>query len=489
MAQSQAGQYRFALTERLAATRSSATIMRAPHVQRAILVLVDAIVIALSFLVAFEVVSSVRPLDVAATDYGATAAFTLLWLVVLWTFATYALRHTRAGSLEYKRAVNASVVAGGGIGIVCYLINYEYPRLLFAVWMLTGVTSLCVARLARRNVMKRLHTRELFVTPVLIVGSGHHVDEVAKVLDRERWLGYRVKGAVTDDGRKTTAAGVPILGTPSTLPAIIETTEVPVVVFAEGSFDSPGEFRRLAWQFEQSQVQMILAPTLADVSAERLEFRPLAGLPLVDVARPTALKSLRWFKRAMDVVGSAALLILAGPILLGAMLAVKLEDRGPVFFRQRRVGLNGREFDCLKLRSMCMDAEERLATLQAHNEGAGVLFKMKDDPRITRVGKFIRRYSLDELPQLWNTLIGDMSLVGPRPALPNEVERYDLDTRRRLHVRPGLTGLWQVSGRSSLSWEDTVRLDLYYVDNWSFIQDVMILLRTAKAVVGSAGAY
>ena len=489
MAQSQAGEYRFALTERLAATHSSATIMRAPRLQRAILVFVDAIVIGVSFLIAVEAVRSVRPLDIAANDYGATAAFTVLWLAILWTFGTYALRHTRAGSLEYKRAVNASVVAGGAVGIVCYLVNYDYPRVLFAVWMLTGVTALCVSRLGRRNNMKRLHASELFVTPVLIVGSEHHVDEVAKVLHRERWLGYRVKGAVTDDGRTATPAGVPILGSPSKLPAIIETTEVPVVVFAEGSFSSPGQFRRLAWQFEQSDVQMILAPTLADVSAERLEFRPLAGLPLVDVARPTALKSLRWFKRAMDIAGSATLLILAWPLLLGAMLAVKLEDRGPVFFRQRRVGLNGREFDCLKLRSMCMDAEERLAALQAQNEGAGVLFKMKDDPRITRVGRFIRRYSLDELPQLWNTLIGDMSLVGPRPALPNEVERYDGDTRRRLHVRPGLTGLWQVSGRSSLSWEDTVRLDLYYVDNWSFIQDFIILLRTAKAVVGSAGAY
>jgi exopolysaccharide biosynthesis polyprenyl glycosylphosphotransferase len=189
------------------------------------------------------------------------------------------------------------------------------------------------------------------------------------------------------------------------------------------------------------------------------------------------------------VLGSSILLLLAAPVMGLVALAIKLEDGGPVVFRQTRVGLRGEEFDCLKFRSMVLDAEARLAELMAANEGSGPLFKMTHDPRITRVGRFIRRFSLDELPQLWNALRGDMSLVGPRPALPTEVAQYDSDTRRRLDVRPGLTGLWQVSGRSNLSWDDTVRLDLYYVDNWSMIQDLMILARTAKAVVGSSGAY
>jgi len=270
---------------------------------------------------------------------------------------------------------------------------------------------------------------------------------------------------------------------------LVKSNAAPAVVFAEGSFESPSNFRRLAWELEQSRVQMILAPTLADVSADRLDFRPIAGLPLVNVARPTAAKSLRWVKRCVDVIGSAFFLLMASHILLAAMIAIKLEDGGPIFFKQRRVGLNGEEFDCLKLRSMCVDAEARLAELQAANEGTGYLFKMKDDPRITRTGKIIRRFSVDELPQLWNVFRGDMSLVGPRPALPKEVAQYDSDTRRRLRVRPGLTGLWQVSGRSRLSAEDSQRLDLYYVDNWSVGQDVSILLRTAKAVVGSDGAY
>lgn len=194
-------------------------------------------------------------------------------------------------------------------------------------------------------------------------------------------------------------------------------------------------------------------------------------------------------KRTWDSIGSAFLLLLAAPIMGLVALAIKLEDGGPVLFRQARVGLKGEEFACLKFRSMCTDAEARLAALMAQNEGAGPLFKMTHDPRITRVGRFIRRFSLDELPQLWNALRGDMSLVGPRPALPTEVAQYDSGTRRRLDVRPGLTGLWQVSGRSNLSWDETVRLDLYYVDNWSVVQDLMILAKTAKAVLGSSGAY
>jgi len=234
---------------------------------------------------------------------------------------------------------------------------------------------------------------------------------------------------------------------------------------------------------------MIVVPALTDISAQRLTVRPVAGMPLVDVDRPQAMAAARWIKRFWDVVGASLLLLLAAPVMGLVAISIKLEDGGPILFRQTRVGLKGAVFDCLKFRSMAPDAEARLAALAAQNEGSGPLFKMTHDPRITRVGRFIRRFSLDELPQLWNALRGDMSLVGPRPALPTEVAQYDPDTRRRLDVRPGLTGLWQVSGRSNLSWEDTVRLDLYYVDNWSMVGDLMILARTARAVFGSSGAY
>ncbi len=215
----------------------------------------------------------------------------------------------------------------------------------------------------------------------------------------------------------------------------------------------------------------------------------MAGLSLVHVDRPRAIAAAQWSKRIFDIIGASMLLLMSAPIMAVVALAIKLEDGGSIFFKQPRVGRNGETFHMIKFRSMCVDAEAKLAALAAQSEGNGVLFKMARDPRVTRIGAFIRRFSIDEIPQFWNAFIGEMSLIGPRPALHSEVAKYDDDAMRRLSVRPGLTGLWQVSGRSDLSWEDTVRLDLYYIDNWSMVQDISILARTAGAVLGSRGAY
>ena len=489
MAQGVVASRRYMPMSRDVVALSWSSIVRMPGLQKMAMVSMDIVAIGLSFLAATGIASQVRGYTLNNEGYLATAVFALLWLVVIGMFGAYAPSQIRTAAAECKQALIASLTAAGVISILSYLFDYDYPRLLLGVWMVTGVVVLSLSRLIRRYALHRLHRRNKFVTSVLIAGSPSHADEIAKVFSREKWVGYQVKGVIIDDKVTSTPAGIPVLGSLAKLPTLVKSNAAPAVVFAEGSFDSPSNFRRLAWELEQSQVQMILAPTLADVSADRLDFRPVAGLPLVNVERPTAAKSLRWVKRSMDVLGSAFFLLMTSHILLAAMIAIKLEDGGPIFFKQRRVGLNGEEFDCLKLRSMCVDAEARLAELQAKNEGTGYLFKMKDDPRITRTGKIIRRFSVDELPQLWNVFRGDMSLVGPRPALPKEVAQYDFDTRRRLRVRPGLTGLWQVSGRSRLSAEDSQRLDLYYVDNWSLSQDFNILLRTAKAVVGSDGAY
>jgi exopolysaccharide biosynthesis polyprenyl glycosylphosphotransferase len=224
------------------------------------------------------------------------------------------------------------------------------------------------------------------------------------------------------------------------------------------------------------------------VAGPRLHVDPVDGLPLLRLTRP-AFTGVPWVaKHIMDRLGSALLLVLAAPLLLAIAVAVKI-DGGPVFFRQTRVGRHGREFSMLKFRSMVVDAEQRLADLVTDDEGAGPLFKMKRDPRVTRVGALLRRFSLDELPQLVNVLGGAMSLVGPRPPLPREVATYGREASRRLMVKPGLTGLWQISGRSDLSWEQSVRLDLRYVENWNLALDALILWRTFGAVVSSRGAY
>jgi exopolysaccharide biosynthesis polyprenyl glycosylphosphotransferase len=228
---------------------------------------------------------------------------------------------------------------------------------------------------------------------------------------------------------------------------------------------------------------------VSDVSRQRVHVRPVGGLPLLHIDPPRHVRARRRAKRVFDVVFTCALLVAVAPVLLFIALSVKLHDQGPVLFRQTRTGRDGLEFPCLKFRTMVVDAEDRLAGLHAEQGLNGLLFKMENDPRITRPGRWLRRFSLDELPQLFNVLRGDMSLVGPRPPLPSEVAAYDGLTRRRLHVRPGMTGLWQVSGRSDLSWTEAIRLDLYYVDNWSMVQDVSILAKTLGAVLGSRGAY
>ncbi len=459
--------------------------------QRFFLVFVDGFVIALSTLLAVQL-SGLMPFD--GGDFSHLVALSLpligaVWLALVNSFGGYRLRYQRAGATEYKRVVMASFTAAGAVGIGSYLLKAEFPRGMFVALFAMGTIGLIGSRFARRQVMHAIHRQGALLTPVVVAGDSAHIDTIANVLRRETWLGYRVVGAVTSDRASQTPAGLPVLGTMADAVDVIDDHDIATVIFAEGAFASPADFRRMAWELEEQDVHMIVVPTLTDVSAQRLDVRPVAGLPLVDVDRPQAIEAARWMKRTWDIVGSAILLTLLSPVMGLVALVIKLEDGGPVLFRQTRVGLKGQPFECLKFRSMCIDAEARLAALMAQNEGAGPLFKLTHDPRITRVGRFIRRFSLDELPQLWNALRGDMSLVGPRPALPTEVAQYDSDTRRRLDVRPGLTGLWQVSGRSNLSWDDTVRLDLYYVDNWSMVQDLMILAKTAKAVVGSSGAY
>ena len=246
--------------------------------------------------------------------------------------------------------------------------------------------------------------------------------------------------------------------------------------------------RLLGWKLADAHISLIMAPATTDIAGPRMHMQPLNGLPLVHVSTPRITGLSAFFKRVVDVVASGLGLILLSPLFVVVALMVK-RDGGPVFFLQSRVGLNGELFKMVKFRSMRTDAEEVKKRLMEQNEGNGVLFKMKDDPRITPVGKFIRKYSIDELPQLWNVFIGDMSLVGPRPPLVEEVEQYEDIAYRRLLVKPGITGLWQVSGRSDLSWEESVRLDLYYVENWSLTGDFIILLRTVRAVFAKEGAY
>jgi exopolysaccharide biosynthesis polyprenyl glycosylphosphotransferase len=329
------------------------------------------------------------------------------------------------------------------------------------------------------------------VQRVVVVGAPSGIEEVQRILERESYTGYQVIGACRPDAAtwEAGATRTPILGSTADIREICRQAAADTVLVTRGGYDGSTELRRIAWSLEGSDVDLVVVPSLTDIAGPRISMRPVAGLPLLHVEQPQADAAGGLSKRMFDIVAAGLALVVLSPVLLAVALAVKLEDGGPILFRQRRIGRSGQPFDMLKFRSMVSDAERLLPDLLHRNESDGVLFKIRQDPRITSVGRFIRRYSLDELPQLVNVLRGDMSLVGPRPPLPAEVEKYHDDVHRRLVVRPGLTGLWQVSGRASLSWDETVRLDLFYVDNWSMTFDLLIMAKTVRAVLGKSGAY
>ncbi|MEO6999858.1 MAG: sugar transferase, partial [Terracoccus sp.] len=427
-----------------------------------------------------------------AVAYTVGGYILVLWMVVLGINGAYARSHLGVGTSEYAKVIFASGMAAGLIGISSYLTRFNLSRGFFVLLFVVGVPSLLLWRFAARRAIHDAHRRGRLTTRVLLAGAASHVDDVATVLERESWLGYDIVGALVPEPthRTTTDHGVRVVGDTSVISAAALDLGADLVVFTEGAFPSATDFRRIAWDLEGRHVQMAVVPSLSDISSGRMAMRPVGGLPLVHVEEPQSLGASRTSKRLFDIVGATVALLLASPVLAAFAIAIKRGDGGPVLFRQTRVGRDGQLFECLKFRSMVVDAESELASVSHLNANAeGVLFKAQHDPRVTKVGQLIRRFSIDEIPQFVNVLRGDMSLVGPRPALPAEVSRYNPDVQRRLHVRPGLTGLWQVSGRSDLSWDDTVRLDLYYVDNWSMVQDLTIMARTARAVVRSTGAY
>ncbi len=396
-----------------------------------------------------------------------------------------------AGTDEYRRIMNSAFVIAAFIGITCFLLRIRLSREFFLLSIALGSLLLALGRSSLRRIVITMRKRGALLHRVLIVGTEAHIDEVASVLARESWLGYDVIGALTPAGaRSRTAGGVPVLGDARGVGAAVHEAHADIVFLAGGAVESAARLRQIAWELEHTHAQLVLAPSLTDVSRERIRVRPVGGLPLLHLEKPRAANAAKRAKRSFDAVGSLLLIIAFSPILLAAAFEVWRHDRGSIIFKQERIGRHGEPFKCWKFRTMVVDAEARLAALhQEQGLQAGVFAKIKEDPRVTRPGRWLRRLSLDELPQLLNVLKGDMSLVGPRPQVAHEVALYDEAMSRRLHVRPGMTGLWQVSGRSDLSLSEAIRLDLYYVDNWSMVQDLAILARTFGAVVGSRGAY
>lgn len=438
-----------------------------------------------------ELVIFTASADVESTLTFAGPLMILGWVATIAVAGGYASDVFGAGLDEYKRVLNASLIAASLAGVGCYLANFPLSRGFFLMAFALGIPALLTGRLVLRRAIQTARSRGVLQQRVLIAGSRSHVDEIAAVLRRESWLGYQVVGALTPqyDLTEETATGVPVIGNADEVTSLAVAMQADIIFFAGGSVAASSQLRKALWDLERHNIQVVVAPSVTDISNDRIKIRPVGGLPLIHIDPPTWTDASRWGKRTFDVIGSLTLILAFAPLLAFAALSVWLHDRGPIFFQQTRIGRNGEEFACRKFRTMVVDAEARLGELHEQTGYTEGLFKMESDPRVTAPGQWLRRYSVDELPQLFNVLTGEMSLVGPRPPLPLEVAKYDDSTSRRLHVRPGMTGLWQVSGRSDLTWGEAVRLDLYYVDNWSMLQDLAILFRTFGAVTRSRGAY
>jgi exopolysaccharide biosynthesis polyprenyl glycosylphosphotransferase len=411
----------------------------------------------------------------------------------------YERRLLFVGTDEYQRVLGAGVAFTATVAIASYALDIDLAR-GYVVIALPVATGACVlVRFANRKALHRARRRGEYLRRVVVAGHELAVVGIARQLRRERYHGLEVVGACLPPHRPGAGAesdwhdgqvgDLPVYGTfDDPARAVRLAGADTVVVLTCPEFDGV-YLRRLAWQLERDDVDLIVASNLIDVAGARTTIRPVDGLPMLHVEHPTLSGARRVVKAIFDRAGALALLGLLFPVLVGVAVAVRIDSPGPILFRQVRVGRHGREFLMYKFRTMRVDAERRLAELRHLNEQDSVLFKMRDDPRVTRVGWWLRRLSIDELPQLFNVMLGTMSLVGPRPPLPHEVAAYPADARRRLAVRPGMTGLWQVSGRSDLPWEEAVRLDLRYVENWSLTLDLVILLRTLTAVYRGVGAY
>jgi exopolysaccharide biosynthesis polyprenyl glycosylphosphotransferase len=424
-----------------------------------------------------------------------SVALILSWTLALHLFRSRDSRHVGTGAEEYGRVANASFSIFGTVAILSYLLKVDLARSYLAMALCCGFASLVLTRWLWRRWLVRRRLRGSFTSTVLVVGSHRAGVAMADLFEQDPRAGYRVVGvcvpgwAGAQGELELQGHAVPVLGDERAVLAAITSTGADMVAVSNTEFLGVSGMRTLAWQLESIDVDMVVSSGVMDVAGPRLHVHPVAGLPLLYVDKPQYRGASRVGKLLVDLVIAGVALVALAPLLVCVALAVKLTSKGPVFYRAERIGLNGRPFAMLKFRSMVVDADSRRHELVRSNEAAGPLFKIRADPRVTPVGRWIRRLSIDELPQLVNVLRGQMSVVGPRPPLRSEVVTYTGETHRRLLVKPGITGLWQVSGRSDLSWEESVRLDLFYVENWSMVQDLTIVWRTLGAVLQRNGAY
>ncbi len=455
---------------------------------RRTLILADALVAALAAGLAITL-----RFDGDAPDWWARVPLALppIWLLIAGLHRTYEQRYLGTGIDEFDRVVRSGLVLFAAIAVSSYLSNSNVSRSIVVFAVPVTVLGSLAARKVLRMRLHRARRQGTGMEKTIVVGTGDAVVQLVHLLKRTPYRGLDPVGVCLPPLSviPSDLDGVPVLGGPDDILAAVDSTGAHVVAVVSHPDFWGHPLRQLAWALEERDVELIVSPGIVEVAGPRLSIRPMAGLSLLHLERPAAGGGQMLLKSAFDRLLGTAILIALSPLLLTIAVAVRITSPGPALFRQTRVGVGGREFQIYKFRSMVPDAEHRLIDLVNHDEGNGVMFKIRGDPRVTPVGRRLRKYSLDELPQLINVAKGEMSLVGPRPPLPSEVADYSDDATRRLRVRPGMTGLWQVSGRSDLTWEQSLQLDLRYVDNWTMTLDLSILWRTVSAVVRGSGAY
>jgi len=453
--------------------------------------LLDGVVIAAASLVAYWVralVGEAGTLQPLQNEIPAAVAVIPLWLGVLYAAGAYSPFHLASGLEGLRRFLVGTTMSVVALGFLSFAANLQLSRLyvllLFGAVLIGGG----LGRTAVRGAMRRAWARGIGVQRTLLVGVNEESTAVAEAMHREP--GYQVVGFLDDAHAPGTAVGHDTVIAPidADTAALARRLGAGLVVVAPSAVE-PGTLKRLAVGLEGSEVDLAIAPSLFEVVTRRLSVEAIGNVPLLQVAQ-IRLEGFRAFaKRVFDLAAAAVLLLAALPVMTIAALAVRFDSAGPIVFRQARVGKDQRPFTIYKFRTMVADAPDLVEEVAPLNEAGHHFFKVRRDPRVTRTGRVLRKWSIDELPQLWNVVRGDMSLVGPRPPLPEEVARYEDWHLRRLRVRPGVTGLWQVSGRSDVDFDEAVRLDIFYIENWSVGLDVAIALRTVRAVLGRDGAY
>lgn len=412
-----------------------------------------------------------------------------VWAVLLYYYKAY--DSVRVYSLAYSLLPAFKAVLTGGIVLISVLFIFRaqaISRALILFFLVINVVCLAVGRVLLYSILHYIRKKGRNYRTLLIIGTGNRARAFADTLNAHGEWGLKIEGFIDKDPKRlgTLVCGYRVVGLVSDLRELLTRRQVDEIVFV-GPRSWHDSLESIVLLCEEVGIKMRIACDFYPTKLSKIELDSLSEWPLLTISPPPHYGELFVVKRAMDVAISAVILLFFSPLLLAIALAIKLTSPGPVFFKQERVGMNGRRFMVLKFRTMGQDAEKAKHELERFNEMSGPVFKMKKDPRITTVGRFLRKFSLDEFPQFINVLKGDMSIVGPRPPLPDEVTRYDYHQRRRLSVRPGITCLWQVSGRNKIGFSDWVKLDLEYIDRWSLGLDLKIIIMTVPAVLKGTG--